>query len=94
MFAASTPVRQAYLNSLIESKERATVLSFDSLLGSTGAVGIQPVLGKTADVWGYPVAYLGSAVIQAMALPFLWLARRERAPSDADRRLRIRMTPA
>jgi MFS family permease len=83
MFAASTPVRQSYLNSLIESKERATVLSFDSLLGSTGAVGIQPVLGKTADVWGYPVAYLCSAAIQAMAIPFLWLARRERAPSDA-----------
>ena len=67
---------------LIASQERATVLSFDSLLGSTGAVGIQPVLGKSADLWGYPVAYLGSAVIQAMALPFLWLARRERAQSD------------
>jgi MFS family permease len=83
MFAASTPVRQSYLNSLIESKERATVISFDSLLGSAGAVGIQPVLGKTADIWGYPVAYLCSAAIQAMAIPFLWLAHRERAPSDA-----------
>lgn len=82
MFAAATPVRQAYLNGLIASEERATVLSFDSLLGSTGAVGVQPVLGKSADLWGYPVAYVGSAVIQAMALPFLWLARRERTSAD------------
>ena len=32
MFAAVTPVRQAYLNSLIASRERATVFSFDNLL--------------------------------------------------------------
>ena len=51
MFAALTPVRQAYLNALIESKHRATVLSFDSLFGSSGAAVIQPVLGKAADVW-------------------------------------------
>jgi MFS family permease len=83
MFAALTPVRQSYLNALIESKQRATVLSFDSLLGSSGAVVIQPVLGKAADVWGYPVSYLASAAIQALALPFCWLAVRERTAADA-----------
>jgi MFS family permease len=77
------PVRQAYLNGLIASKERATVLSFDSLLGSTGAVGIQPMLGRVADVQGYPASYVVSAAIQALAVPFYWLARRERARSDA-----------
>ena len=82
MYAASTPVRQAYLNEQIPSNARATVLSFDSMLGSSGAVAIQPALGKTADVWGYPAAYLCSAVVQTLALPWLWLARRERAPSD------------
>jgi MFS family permease len=83
MFAAMTPVRQAYLNGLIASKERATVLSFDSLLGSGGAVGIQPMLGRAADVWGYPASYVCSAAIQVLAIPFLWLARSERAASDA-----------
>jgi MFS family permease len=83
MFAAVTPVRQSYLNGLIESKERATVLSFDSLLGSSGAVIVQPVLGKAADAWSYPASYLASAALQAIAIPFCWLARRERAPSDA-----------
>jgi MFS family permease len=83
MFAAITPVRQAYLNGLIESRERATVLSFDSMLGSSGAVGIQPVLGKVADTWSYPASYVCSGAIQALAIPFLWLARRERAGADA-----------
>jgi predicted MFS family arabinose efflux permease len=85
MFAAISPVRQAYLNGLIELKERATVLSFDSLLSSSGAVAAQPVLGRVADVWSYPASYMSCAAIQALALPFLWLARREQAASDAIR---------
>jgi len=83
IFAASTPVRQAYLNGLIESDQRATVLSFDSLLASTGGVLFQPPLGRVADVWGYPASYGCSAVIQALAIPFLWLSRREQPKSDA-----------
>ena len=82
VFAAMTPVRQAYLNTLIASKERATVLSFDSLLASSGAVGAQPVLGRVADAWGYPVSYICSAGIQAFSIPFIWLARREAAAAD------------
>lgn len=85
MFAAVTPVRQAYLNALIPSEQRATVLSFDSVFGSTGGVVIQPILGKAADVWGYPVSYVFSGGLQALAIPFTWLARREKAPPDAIR---------
>jgi MFS family permease len=81
-FAALTPARQAYLNGLIASSQRATVLSFDSLLGSSGGVVIQPILGRAADVWSYPASYVCGAAIQAIALPFLWLARRERASAD------------
>jgi MFS family permease len=79
LFAAITPVRQAYLNELIPSAQRATVLSSDSLLASTGGVVIQPVLGRSADVWGYGPAYLLCAVIQLLALPFILLARRSHA---------------
>lgn len=82
VFAAVKPVRQAYLNALVESAERATVLSFDSLLGSSGAVAAQPLLGRVADVWGYPTSYICSAGIQALSIPFLWLARRERTDAD------------
>lgn len=82
MFAALVPVRQAYLNAMIPSKARATVLSFDSLLGSTGAVVAQPALGKAADVWSYQASYGLSAAFQAFAIPFLWLARRVCGPED------------
>lgn len=82
MFAAVTPVRQSFINGLIPSEQRATVLSFDSLFDSAGGVVIQPVLGKVADVWSYPVSYVFSAVFQAFAVPFAWLARREKAAAD------------
>jgi len=82
MFAAVTPVRQAYLNGLIASRERATVLSFDNLLGSSGGVVAQPALGKAADVWGYPFSYAACAAIQVLALPFLLVARRGRTKAD------------
>ncbi len=78
LFAMVVPVRQAYLNELIPSEQRATGLSFDSLMGSGGGVMAQPLLGKAADVWGYPAAYVCAATIQLMASPFIWLVRRER----------------
>ena len=53
LFAATMPIRQAYLNGLIPSRQRATILSFDSLMTSTGGVWAQPALGRAADVWGY-----------------------------------------
>jgi MFS family permease len=81
-FAAATPMRQAYLNGLIPSEQRATVLSFDNLMASAGGVVAQPTLGRVADVAGYPASYLVSAVLQVVALPFLALARREKAGSD------------
>src|SRR5512132_2469132 len=80
--AATLPIRQAYLNGLIPSEQRATVLSFDNLLGSSGGVVIQPALGKVADVSSYASSYLVAAAFQALATPFVVLARRTRATSD------------
>jgi MFS family permease len=81
-FAVTFPFRQAYLNGIIPAQQRATVLSFDNLMGSAGAVVAQPLLGRVADLRGYPAAYVVSAGIQLAALPFLLLARRENAASD------------
>ena len=81
-FSMVVPIRQAYLNGIIPSEQRATVLSFDNLMASAGGVVAQPALGRLADLRGYPAAYVVSAVIQMAALPFLFLARREDAPSD------------
>jgi MFS family permease len=82
VFAAVTPVRQAFINGLIPSEQRATVLSSDNLLASSGGVLFQPLLGRVADASGYPLSYVVSAAIELIALPFILLARRERAPSD------------
>lgn len=83
IFAALTPIRQAYLNELIPSKQRATVLSFDSLMGSSGGIVIQPLLGKAADIWSYSTSYMIAAAIQLASLPFVYLAKREKAKSDS-----------
>lgn len=85
VFAMVFPVRQSYINGIVPSEQRATVLSADNLLNSAGGMVSQPALGKVAEVWGYPLSYLGSAVFQALALPFLILARRENASSDTIR---------
>jgi MFS family permease len=82
VFAATTPVRQAYVNGLIPSEQRATVLSSDNLLSSLGGVAIQPGLGRVADAWGYATSYVVGAGVELVALPFILLARRERAASD------------
>jgi MFS family permease len=82
--AAVTPVRRAFLNGMIPSQQRATILSFDSLVSSTGGVVAQPALGAVADVSGYRVSYLYSALGSALALPFLLRARTAKHPADTD----------
>ncbi len=82
IFAATMPVRQAFLNELIPSAQRATVLSADNLLSSSGGVVVQPALGRIAEAWGYSTSYVVGAGIDLLALPFIMLARRERASSD------------
>ncbi|TFD46993.1 MFS transporter [Cryobacterium frigoriphilum] len=83
VFAVAGPVRQAYLNDMIPSKQRATVLSFDSLFGSLGGVFIQPALGRAADLGGYGTSLVIGGLVQLIGVPFLWASRRQRDPADA-----------
>jgi MFS family permease len=85
LFSATMPIRQAYINDMIPSQQRATILSFDSLTHSVGGVWGQPVLGRAADAWGYAPSYLMSAGIAALGLPFLALSRQRTAPHAALR---------
>jgi MFS family permease len=82
LFAASMPIRQSYLNGLIPSEQRATLLSFDSMMGSGGGVVFQPALGRAADVWGYAPSFVLSAALSVLALPFLLASRRQGAAAD------------
>jgi MFS family permease len=93
LFAATMPIRQAYLNGLIPSRQRATILSFDSMMSSTGGVWAQPVLGRAADAWGYAPSYVASAAISAFAVPFLVLSRRQNAPADTVETLEAEPAP-
>ena len=83
--AAAEPVRRAYLNGMIPSQQRATILSFDSLINSAGGIVAQPALGRVADVYSYRISYLWSAIGSALALPFLLRARAAKAPADQRR---------
>ena len=82
VFAAEMPIRQAYLNDMIPSRQRATVLSFESSMGSTGGVVIQPTLGKVADTYSYGASLVVGGAIQLISAPFLYLSRREHATAD------------
>lgn len=82
MTSIDDPVHRAYLNDMIPSKQRATVLSFDSLMGSGGSAIAQPILGRSADIGGYGFSLLLSGIISAGAIPFVLLSRAQRAPAD------------
>ena len=93
LFAASTPIRQAYLNGLIPSQQRATILSFDSMMGSSGGVWAQPVLGRAADVWGYAPSYVVGAGISPSRCRSLVLSRRQNEPADSVRATNVEEEP-
>lgn len=80
--SVAQPAQRSYLNDMIPSAQRATVLSFHSLLGSAGGIGTQPALGRTADLNGYGFSLLVGGVISACAVPFLALSRAQRDPAD------------
>lgn len=80
--AMSGPMQQAYMNDCIPSKQRATVLSFVSLMGSAGGVVAQPALGRVADVYSLGTGYVVAGVLYAVRLPFVLAVRRMRLPAD------------
>jgi len=82
VFAARMPIRQSYINKLIPSKQRATVLSFDSLISSSGGIFTQPSLGKVADVYSYSLTFIGAGIFQIIALPFILLSKKQKTEAD------------
>jgi MFS family permease len=82
LWALSGPMQQAYMNEIIPSEQRATVLSFSSLMGSAGGVVAQPALGKVADVWSLGIGYVVAGVLYAIRLPFILAVRRMDLPAD------------
>ncbi len=82
VFAATGPIRQSYLNGMIPKKQRATVLSFDSMLSDIGGVAVQPALARSADVWSYGTSFAIGGVLQLLAIPLLLRSRSFHHASD------------
>lgn len=83
LYSLSEPMQQAYMNDVIPSEQRATVLSFANLMGSAGGVVIQPVLGRVADVYSLGVGYVMSGMLLLLNTPFILWVRQ--MGLDADR---------
>jgi MFS family permease len=75
-FGIMTPVKQGYLHQVIPSAQRATVVSFDSMMGSAGGVVGQTGLGYLAGQQGIAAGFVVGGAVTGLAIPFLLRLRR------------------
>jgi MFS family permease len=76
------PVRQTYLHKSIPTSERATLVSFDSLMGSLGSVGGQTGLGFLSQERSIPVGFVVGGLTTILALPLFGRLRALDEPAD------------
>jgi MFS family permease len=72
----TSPVRQSYLHQLVPSEQRATVVSFDSMVSGVGGVGGQVGLGALGEARAVGTAFVVGGAATAAALPLLAAVRR------------------
>ena len=82
------PVKQAYMHQMVPSEHRASVISFNSLVGNAGGVGAQGGLGYLARARSIGEGYVVGGVAMVLALPLLVLLRGLR--EDADKIVGVR----
>jgi MFS family permease len=78
----TTPVRSAYLHQVVPSEQRATVVSFDSLVGNVGGIGGQVGLGALGETRAVSSAFVAGGIVTAAAVPLLARLRRLGGPAD------------
>lgn len=71
----ASPIKQAFLHSLVPTEKRATIISFDSLSASAGSVVGQGVLGYVSKTMSIALAYIISGVINLFVLPVIFKLR-------------------
>src|SRR3990170_2846072 len=81
-FGIMAPVRQTFLHSIIPTSERATLVSFDALLGNLGSVGGQTGLGYLAQVRSVADGFVVGGVATVVAVPLYALLRRRGELTD------------
>ena len=76
------PVRQAYMHQNIASEQRASVISFDSLISSGGSMFGQIGLGRVAQMQSIAAGYVVGGLTTVLVLPVIILLRRLDEPAD------------
>jgi MFS family permease len=77
-----SPVRQTYLHASIPTSERATLVSFDSLVGSVGSVGGQTGLGWLSQERSIPAGFVVGGLFTLLVLPIYGRLRSLHEPAD------------
>lgn len=81
-FGMIMPVKQGYLHHCTPSEQRATVISFASMLDSAGGVVGQTGLGYLAEQRSIGAGFVVGGATTLLALPVLWALRRLGDPAD------------
>lgn len=76
------PVRQTYLHQSIPTSERATLVSFDALLGSLGSVGGQAGLGYLSQERSIPAGFVVGGLVTILNIPIFARLRTLNEPAD------------
>jgi Na+/melibiose symporter-like transporter len=76
------PVQQAYTHQIIPSEQRATIVSFSSMMGSGGSAVGQSGLGALAQSRSIAAGYVTGGLFTLTALPVLLLLRRQNDTAD------------
>lgn len=77
-----TPVRQTYLHHSIPTSERATLVSFNSLMGSLGSVGGQTGLGYLSQERSIPAGFVVGGLATILSVPLFARLRSLNEPAD------------
>jgi len=76
------PVQQAYLHNSIPTSHRASVISFNAMMGNAGGIIGQAGLGYLSRVRSIADGYVVGGLTTLLALPVLLLLRRTGSPAD------------
>ena len=76
------PVQRAFLHQLVPSEQRATIVSFDSMIGNAGSILGQSGLGALAQMRSIASGYVTGGLATLFVLPVLGLLRRLNNPAD------------
>lgn len=82
-WSAVAPVKQTYMHSIVSSEQRATVISFDSLVSSGASMAGQGSLGYLAQMRGLASGYVFGGMFSAFAIPVFLILRRKTDAADA-----------